>query len=485
MKKLSYLWIALLMLTTWGCGGKSTGPDTTEEASAQKQFVWNAMNYWYYWQGEVPELADDHFTNDQDFQDYLKQFRDAEALFNGLLYEQSDDFSFFIDDYEEFEQSQQGISESFGYEYGLVRISNSSDNIFGYVQYVLSGSPAEDAGLVRGDIFTQVDGTQLTVNNYRDLLFGTTSYELGLAEIQDDTLKGTDETVQLQAVTLQENPIFTTSVIDTNSTKVGYLMYNAFQTNSHDELNDAFGNFKSQNIDELILDLRYNGGGAGITSQTLAGFISGLDSTNVFAKYTYNDKRSQYDRSVNIVNEVTVYENGQEQSTESMNQLSLNKLYVLTGYGTASASELLINGLKPYMDVVLIGRQTVGKDEGSYTLYDSGQPYFEKPKNPDQKIAIQPIVLKLVNKNGLDYPDGFVPDYEVNELDYLESGLPPLGSVDEPLLGKALEVITGQQQMAKTTEVGQGFTPGDLIIDSRDLDPYGKQLYLQPPKQLK
>jgi len=484
MKKLSYLWIILLLLTAWGCGNKSTGPDPTEEASAQKQFVWNAMNYWYYWQGNVPELADDYFSNDQDFQTYLKNYRDAEALFNGLLYAQADDFSFFIDDYEEFEQSQQGISESFGYEYGLVQLTNSN-SIFGYVQYVLPDSPAEDAGLVRGNIFTQVDGTQLTVNNYRNLLFGTTSYELGLAEIQNDTLKETGETVQLQAVTLQENPIFTTSIIDTNSTKVGYLMYNAFQTNSHDELNDAFGNFKSQGIDELVLDLRYNGGGAGITSQTLAGFISGLDSTNVFAKYTYNDKRSQYDRTVNIVNEVTVYENGQEQSTEPMNQLSLDKLYVLTGRGTASASELLINGLKPYMEVVLIGRQTVGKDEGSYTLYDSGEPYFEKPTNPDQKIAIQPIVLKLVNKNDLDYPDGFVPDYEVNELNYLESGLSPLGSVDEPLLSKALEVITGQQQMAKTTEIGKGFSPGDLIIDSRDLDPYGKQLYLQPPKQLK
>lgn len=489
MKKLNSIWVVLLMgVTLWGCGDNSTG-STEVEASSQKQFVWNAMNYWYYWQGDVKDLADDRFSNDQAFQTYLKDFSDAEALFNSLLY-QEDDFSFFIEDYEDFNQSQKGISKSFGFEFGLVCLENQcnsdSDRIFGYVQYVVTDSPADEAGLKRGDLFTSVDGTRLNVGNYRDLLLNQTSYELTLAEVQNNEISETDETVNLQAVTLTEDPIFVSKVIDTSSVKVGYLMYNAFQTNSHEDLNDVFGNFSSQGIDQLVLDLRYNGGGAGITSQMLAGMISGLDSSNVFSKYAYNDKRSNFDTSVSILEEVPIYnEQGDRESTASMNSLSLDKLYVLTGRGTASASEVLINGLKPYIDVVLIGRQTVGKDQGSYTLYDAPKPYLRKEQaNPEHKIAIQPIILKVVNKNDQDYPDGFQPDYEVNELDALED-LPPLGDPNDPLLAKALELITGQQ-MARTTrmESARRFH-GEMLIESREMKPRGNRGYQVQPAQVK
>lgn len=483
MKKLNSVWVLLIAAFVFaGCSDSSnptgSGNGNVEPASAQKQFVWNAMNYWYFWQGDVPDLADNRFADDAALQKYLKGFSDAKSLYENLLYS-DDQFSFFIDNYETFQQSQQGVSKSFGYQYGLVRIGSSS-NIFGYVQYVLPDSPAENAGLQRGDLFTSVDGTQLTDTNYRDLLQGKTSYELSLAKIENDTISETGETVQMDAVTLTEDPVFLSEVIDTSSTKVGYLMYNAFHTNTHQELNDVFGDFKSQGIDELVLDLRYNGGGAGVTSRTLASLISGVDSSNVFSEYSYNSKRSAvYNRSVNFVEEVPIFDDqGNYQSSEAMNSLGIDRVYVLTDYGTASASEVLINGLEPYMQVVLIGGQTVGKDQGSYTLYDAPAPYLDESKaNPDHKIAIQPIVLKVVNTNGRDYPDGFMPDYEVNELNYLEGGLPPLGTSDDPLLGKALELITGEQQMARTAQATDRF-PGKLIRDSRDLQPYSKGLYL-------
>lgn len=494
MKKLSYIWIVLLVVSLWGCRDDPTTPDI-EEASAQKQFVWNAMNFWYYWQGDVQELDDNYFSDDAAFHEYLNSFSDAEAVFNALLHPE-DDFSFFIENYEEFQQRQQGISQSFGYEFGLVRESENSNNIFGYVQYVLPDSPAEDAGLVRGDIFTSVDGTRLTVNNYRDLLLNTTSYELTLGEIVNGEITETDETISMQAVNITEDPIFVSTVIDTNATKIGYLMYNAFQLNSHSDLNNKFRQFKAEGIDELIIDLRYNGGGAGITSQLLGSLISGLDSSNVFSIYEYNSKRSNLNNPVHYIEEVPIYNEDRERvRTESMNALSMPQIYVLTGFGTASASEMVINSLNPYIDVVIVGRKTVGKDEGSYTLYDTpSPPYFnEDAANPNHNNAIQPIALKLVNSEGQDYPNGFLPEgYDpnvpggcpdddndncVNEIAFLEDGLPPLGDPDDPLLARALALITGQPAKIRAGEL---VSVGQPFKDSKDLQAYEKGLYILP-----
>lgn len=489
MRKFTLICLAtLLSLSLVACSDDSNPTDTgtdpqVDEASSKKQFVWNAMNYWYFWVGDVPELQEDYFESNQDLQNYLKDFSDAEALFNELIYEQADDFSFFIEDYEEFQQSQQGISMSFGYQFGLVRISESSNELFGYVQYVVSGSPADQSGLTRGDIFTSVNGTQLTAENYQDLLRNTDSYELTLAEIQNDTISATGNTVTLQAESLQENPVYVSKVIQEGSVNIGYLKYNAFQRNSHQNLNEVFANFQSEGINELVVDLRYNGGGAGITSQMLAGMISGRDSTNEFATYSYNDKRaSLWNRSVSILSEVPLFEDGEKTSEVPMNQLSLDRVYFLVGHGTASASELLINGLKPYMEVILIGQQTVGKDEGSYTLYDAPEPYLrEEDANPEHKIAIQPIVLKLVNANGEGYPNGFIPEYTLSEVSYLSDGLPPLGDESEPLLARALELITGESSAKRVPENATRFSPGEILFDSNDLSRYKKQLYLQPP----
>lgn len=478
MKKLNYTWLVLVLAFALGSCKSSTGP-STEEASEKKQFVWNAMNYWYYWQGDVPALADSRSEDEDSFHSYLRSFSDAEQLFNSLLYEE-DDFSFFIENYETFQQSQQGKSFQFGYQFGLVREAQGEPEIFGYVQYVLPDEPADNAGLVRGDIFTSVDGTRLTDSNYQDLLLGKSSYELTLGEISNGEISETNQTVNLQAQDITEDPIFVSNVIDTNSTKIGYLMYNSFQANSHQDLNDVFSNFKSQGISELVVDLRYNGGGAGITSQLLASMISGLDSSNVFAEYDFNSKRSNQNRTISFLEEVPIYDsNGQQQSTLELNTVSLNKVYVLTGFGTASASEVLMNGLDPYINVVAVGDTTIGKDEGSYTLYDTpSPPYWDKSAaNPTHKNAIQPIVIKVVNSIGGDYPTGLAPDYYVNEIGYLEEGLPPLGNPDEPLLRKAIDQIIGQQQNAKLQQEGL-LQVGTPIKDSRDLQPYAKGLYL-------
>ncbi len=492
MKKILFFSAVLLTtLTFWGCSD-SAGPDTSiEEASSERQFIWDAMNFWYFWQEDVPELADSKafFGDEQAFQDYLMGFSSSRALFNDLLFSEAnftglgeDDFSFFIEDFEVFQQGRQGISRDFGFNFGLVQQNNQGD-VFGYVQFVLPDSPADAAGLIRGDVFTGINGTRLTVNNFREVLSGD-SYELIMAEFSNGELSETGETIQVDAVVLQEDPIFLSKIIETGTSRVGYLVYNSYRTNSHTDLNDIFGTFRSENIDELVVDVRYNGGGALVTSTALSTMISGLGSSELFAEFTFNSKRSSQNQAIDFMDELPVFNSeGERESDVPINKLSLNRVFVLTGFGTASASETMINGIDPFMEVILIGRQTVGKDEGSITLFDSPSPFTnDENANPEHKTAIQPIVLKIVNSLGQDYPDGFTPDFAENEITFLtdNGNLPALGNENEPLLSRALDVISGEP-VAKTNAANSLRYPEfEIFKDSRDLKQFGKEMYLLP-----
>lgn len=509
MKKFYNIWIVLVLsLLLWGCKDDSTGPSPkTQEPSAEKQFVWSAMNYWYYWQTDIPELTDNYLGGGQDFQDYLQDFSDSEALFESLLY-QEDQFSFFIDDYEEFQNEQKGIYAALGFNYGFFYKSSQQSELIGYVRYVIPGSPADDAGLKRLDLFTKVDGTTVTGNNYLDLLTDNSAHELTMAHL--DTTGGSvnfveDSVVSIASETVTEDPVFVSKVVDTSGVKIGYLMYNAFQGNSHQKLNDEFGNFQSQGIDELVIDLRYNGGGSIITSQLLSSLVSGLGSTQKFGELTYNQKRSDRNRELYFFDEVPLenqdgdFETNNEGdfvNTEPINSLSLTKLHVLTSSGTASASEVVINSLNPYIDVEVIGWKTIGKDVGSLTLYDAPAPYLNDDEaNPDHKKAIQPIVTKIVNSSGSDYPNGFTPtgytsdgcpdsdtDNCVSEItvDNLLNK-PSIGDTEEPLFARAIALITGQAPKQKAARIASTVLKEEIMINGiQDLRPSGNGMYIEP-----
>jgi carboxyl-terminal processing protease len=474
--KHSYLAIFLLAAILFSCSDSAVNPSAG--ATDEKIFVWNGMNQWYFWQENVPDLADDRFSGNRQFYSYLEEFQDERALFNSLLFVE-DDFSWFIDDYEVHEQSRQGISRSFGFRYGLVRIGSSND-LFGYVQYVVPGSPADDAGLARGDIFTRINGTRLTLGNYINLL-NSESYTLGLASITGNSISDRDETKSMTSVVLQENPVHKAEVLDAGNKRVGYLLLNAFRFNFHEEVNAAFGLFAQEQVDELVLDLRYNGGGALVTSAALAGMISGLDESLVFASLIHNEKRKERNSDFPFFDRVPVYNSsGSFQEWVTMNSLGLDRVYVLTSRSTASASETLINGLRPFMEVIQIGDETVGKDEGSITVYDSPPGFSSRQNaNTSHKRAMQPIVFKIFNSQMEDYPGGFAPfpENRVREIDFLEN-LPPLGSMEEPLLARAIELITGDEPIAK-----QRIAPvfeGRLIFESDELVPLSRETYLLP-----
>jgi C-terminal processing protease CtpA/Prc len=178
----------------------------------------------------------------------------------------------------------------------------------------------------------------------------------------------------------------------------------------------------------LILDFRYNGGGYVSSAVNLASLIGpGVSTTDVFSKTKYNSYLMQFD---NLKNVQTPF----KAKPENLGKiLKNNRVYVLTSTRTASASELIINGLKPYMDVFLIGDKTTGKNVGSVAFEDK-----ENPKNP---YGILPIISRSFNSlDQSDYTTGFVPNIEVKES---SERLKPLGDVKELLLRKAIEQITG------------------------------------------
>lgn len=439
-------------------------PDATEipdDVETQiKDFVWKSMNSWYLYEADVPALADERDKDIPAYVDFLESYSSPEALFDDLIYQKDvkDRFSFIVDDYDELENMLQGISESFGYDFQLVRISANNDNLLGYVRYVLPDSPAEKAGIKRGDLFNKINDQQLTVQNYQKLLFNQKSYTLGLVTFKNNQFVA-DKNVEMDAVIIHENPVFLAQTMEIpGGKKAGYLVYNEFNYLYHQDLNDVFSQFKNLGIDEMILDLRYNPGGSVLTAALLASMLYSTDTEKRFIKYQFNEKHQEESTAMEFFNQVPILDSDYKiTDIEPLHSLELSRLYVLTSSGTASASEAIINGLKPYLDVVIIGDRTVGKNVGSRTLYDSPESDFtEKSKaNPAHKYALQPLTTKIVNADGFgEYENGFAPDIEIQELDYILD-LKPLGDPEEPLLHAALEMMSPVRSY-------------DLILPARD-----------------
>ena len=414
-------------------------------------FIWQGLNQYYYWQESVGNLSDNKKESESDYAYFLSQNPDPETFFNSLLHP-DDNFSWIVDDYVDLENMLQGIDISDGMEFGLY-VECNDNNIFGFVRYVQKDSNAESKGVKRGMVFSSINGIRLTRDNYRDLLFNDidNSYTIRFSEIsynqnnQCANIIPGEEDLTLTKSRIVKNPIHISKIIENRGKKIGYLMYNQFlgvvESEGKDynsELNDTFANFLSNGINDLVIDLRYNPGGRISTSINLASMITGQFNNQVFAKERWNSKLMNYWDENNPESLLNRFSNklGNNQSIFSLN---LERVFILTSARTASASELLINGLDPYIDVVHIGDYTVGKNQGSITVYD----YINdsRDKNPNHMYAMQPIVLKIGNVAGYtDFPDGLEPDIFIKES-LLNPGI--LGDIEEPLLRIALDQISG------------------------------------------
>jgi C-terminal processing protease CtpA/Prc len=403
-----------------------------------KDFIWKAMNTFYVYKSDSPDLANDRFDTNEAYRNFLESI-DSPVNFFGNLLANQDRFSFIVPDYVTLELNQNGISLSNGMAFGLVQFLGT-ETVFGFVRYVVPGSPAESAGLERGMIFTSIDGNAFTPQTNFGQLLSPNSYTIGLAEFQDNELVNLDQQVSLNKIQLTENPIHEHKVLDVDGQKVGYLMYNNFRTPFNSELNGVFANFKSEGVSELILDLRYNSGGSIETCKDLSSMITGQFNGQVFAQQLFND---------NFESENLIFDS-EISSGETINNLNLTRVFVLTSGASASASELLINALNPYIDVVQIGTRTEGKFEGSATLYDSPD-FTRNDVSLEHTYAIQPLILKTANKEGFtDFFDGLTPDIEQQEI---FQNLGVIGNPNETLLNRALQVISPGFEPSSTTEM--------------------------------
>jgi len=451
--------LTILTLLFISCNKNETVVDPGVTLNSEvNDFVWKAMNHWYFWQSDVANLDDAKDDDIDAYHTFLNGFSDSEDLFNSLLNTSLDDFSWYIPDVEAQLNAFRGITLSYGIEIPRTVVSyDANNNIVIFVAYVVPGSPADLAGIERGDLIYKVDGTVLNTNNFLLLnnLFSETSISLGIANFDNGNLVPKGNDVSLNAVEVTENPVHFSSIIQEGGKKIGYLVYNGFRSTYHDELNQVFSTFKAQNIDELVLDLRYNGGGSVLTSAYLSSMIEGskADGTT-FALLTYNAKRNVENGVVYpFYNEAALFNKVTGEFANTFIPIArlsnLSRVYVLTSDKTASASEMIINGLRPSMEVITVGTTTVGKNEGSNTLVDapatsSRQIYLNTDgRNPDHTVGMQPITFQIFNSlNQSDYSDGFAPTIEVDEIDFTANIL-PFGDTNEALLSTAINNITG------------------------------------------
>ena len=442
--------------------------DTVSGNTDIKNFVWKAMNFAYLYKDDSPNLANDRFASEGDYQNFLDDYESPEGLFESLIFDREtvDRFSWITNDYIALEQQFSGVTKTNGAEFNFYYAPGSSSDVFGIVRLVQPNSNASITTLTRGQVFNKIDGVGLTDANLRALLSSET-YTLNLATYNtngtnvpdDDSLTDGTETITLSKAVYSENPIFKTEVLTINNENVGYLMYNGFVADYDAQLNAAFAEFQAQNIQQLVLDLRYNPGGSVNSATALGSMITGL-SNGVFAKLQYNSDLQSNNTNYDFTNTLS--------EGEGINSVNLNKVYVIATGSSASASEMIINSLRSHIDVVQIGTKTVGKSQASITLYDS--PDFQRQgANPGHLYALQPLVAITVNKDDQAVPStGLIPTIEVKET---VSNYGVLGDPSEPLLAAALAAIQAGRIAIDT----QGIRP---ILDSNSFKPHSQEMYI-------
>jgi C-terminal processing protease CtpA/Prc len=432
--------IPLILLSVFSCEWDRHKPDLPEEILILNNWIWEGMNEAYLWEKYIPDL-------DPDYQE------DPEAYFYDLLYA-DDHYSWIVDDYQALLDLFEGVELSTGISArpGLI----DSVNVISIVEYVTPDSPAEDSSIVRGDIIIAIDGKSLTSKNYYSL-FNQASATFEFGDWTGVKVVPNGRKVTLDAIELNQNPVIYNEVIEYHGRKIGYFVYTQFTYGPEnewlEELKRVFLDFKTAAASDVVVDLRYNRGGSLDLSAYIASSLgpeSAIKEGKVFVNLVWNDAYNEFWR------ETDLDEDGDPDGDQSAQlvigfpesdlNLDLSRVYFFTTDNTASASESLMTGLYPYMDVVQIGTTTYGKCYGSVTINDWADP---KRHN----WAMQPIVVKYSNAEGFtDFTGGINPDIEVEDnLLYAE----PFGSFSDPLLARALEEITGVAPAQKSEKASK------------------------------
>jgi carboxyl-terminal processing protease len=380
--------------------------------------------------------------------------QEPEDYFEKLLFRPTDRFSAIFQSATELTDGLGGTSTEAGYEFGLFTTATPGQ-VIAEVTYIKRGSPAQNKDIQRGDVITAINGQNMTVDNYRALLREirsphTISYRRFDAAIGSFTAL---PDLQMEVARVSENPNFLDTVLMVDNQKIGYVVYHFFSPSAtpqtqgtppiyDQEMDEIFQRFKSEGVNHLIVDFRYNSGGYVSSAVNLASLIApNISSSEVFSKTKFNSFLMSFD---NLRNVQTRFRDKPENIGAQLG----GKVYILTSRRTASASELIINSLRPYMDVIIIGERTTGKNVGSIVI--------EEEDNPENNYGLLPIVSQSFNsRDQSDYGNGFVPNVEAREA---TERLRPFGDVNEILLSTAIGQITGTPPAGRFE-----------ILDRRDL----------------
>ena len=398
--KLFFLPLILLLMLTYSACEKDevTKPDENDQEEEQQDPQSNPLNVafydlmqeWYLWYDQIPEVNPDSFSNPQSM---LEAIRYKEDIYS------------YITTFQAFSQYyEQGAYIGYGFSYRW----DDTDSL--RITFVFEDSPLAEENIERGWVITKIDGNEIQPADNINGLLGKD--EIGVEHTFEFSKKDSTVTATFAKKQISMNTVLMDTVLQANDKDVGYFVLKSFINKTPDELQTVFEDFASKNIDELVVDLRYNGGGTLEGCRILGEYIlNDKDVGKTFVKISHNDKQTGED---------TTHVFSEDPLSIS---LGLDRVYFITTQATASASEALINGLDPYLDVKLIGQTTYGKPVGMYAFTDNNQQY-----------AFVPVCFELENAEGIaDYYEGLPVD--VASADDITE---PFGSSQENSLYQAL-----------------------------------------------
>ena len=418
--------------------------------STEKQWLRAYFDEAYLWREEVPSINanDAAFSGSDIYLSMNNYFQSLKTTATSPTGAQRDKFSFTMPTKEWDKLINSGVEGGYGLDWAIG--SRTAPRLI-RISMVEAGSAAQLAGVQRGDLLLSVDGVSADTNEQAGidtLNEGLFPSQLGkLHRFEFQRVDGSSYSANLIPADVTKQPVPLAQVLPTtDGAKVGYLLFTDHIATAEQPLIDAVNNFKQQGVSDLVLDVRYNGGGYIYLASELAYMIAGPQATQgqVFEQFTYNSRRSAetnsasartgfYDQSCFLV--------GQQCSNSApLPSLDLKRIFVLTQSGTCSASEAIINGLRGVgVEVIQIGGTTCGKPYGFTAKDNCGISYL-------------PIEFKGVNAKGFgDYSDGFAPSTVDSAAAQVKGCAVPddykhaLGQTQEGQLSAALSYrLTGQ-----------------------------------------
>ena len=388
MLKSKYSWILAFFIAPllWSCQEEEVVNPPVDQEITLLDTTFQIMKDWYLWNAEMPDI------NPEDYET-------ADALIDALR-NPLDKWS-----YIEEEEVYDNLFNNAQYEgYGFRMVFDEEDQL--RIAFTYRDSPFGRLGVDRSWIINKVNGKAISAIVASGGVTKEISQPTNTFELIDD--QGNIITETLTKATIGINTVLHHQIFDVQDKKVGYLVFNSFLATSIDELKPIFQEFDQAGIEELILDLRYNGGGRVNVAEYMAANIAGnqVNGRN-FIEFIHNELQSDQNQDVTF--------------NKPDFPLDLDRLITITSKSTASASELVINGLAPFMDVVVIGENTHGKPVGSFPFKFDG-------------YAINPISFQIANDDGKgEYFSGFAPDaYVPDDLSH-KFGDPQEGRLQEAL----------------------------------------------------